>query len=115
MDNSGCHGRAIRAALLAALLLCVPAHARVVEETFELPIEVKDIRRKAHNHSFTVTVFRDDTRARSPFMVISHGRGNPEVRANLGRSRYPDNARYFVSRGFAVFIPTRVGYGVTGG
>ena len=33
----------------------------------------------------------------------------------MGRQRYGDNSRYFVEKGFAVFVPTRIGYGVTGG
>ena len=102
-------------ALVAAAFFCAPAHARVVEETFELPVEVKDIHGKAHRHNFTVTVFRDEERAKSPFLVISHGRGDAEARARLGRSRYVANARYFVSKGFAVFVPTRVGYGMSRG
>src|SRR5688500_1055494 len=104
-----------RAVALVALIICAPATARVVEETFELPVEVKDIHGQAHRQSFTVTVFRDEERAKAPFVVISHGRGTVLGRAYLGRSRYPDAARYFVSRGFAVFVPTRVGYGMSGG
>lgn len=33
----------------------------------------------------------------------------------MGRARYLENARYFVSLGYAVFVPTRIGYGVSGG
>lgn len=102
-------------ALFCAAFAIPPAAAAVVEEIFELPVEVKDIYGRAHRQAFTVTVFRDDARAKSPFMVISHGRANRDGRARLGRARYTANARYFVSRGFAVFVPTRVGYGVSGG
>jgi dienelactone hydrolase len=33
----------------------------------------------------------------------------------LGRADFPANARYFVERGYAVLIPTRIGYGIAGG
>lgn len=101
--------------VLLASLLSAPVAARLVEEIIEIPVEVKDIYARTHEHTITVTVLRDDERAKSPFLVLSHGRANAQGRAQLGRSRYSDNARYFVDRGFAVFVPTRVGYGVTGG
>ncbi len=49
-------------------------------------------------------------------MILNHGRparrdGALDVRA----ATYADNARYFVAKGFAVFLPIRVGYGATGG
>lgn len=103
-------------ALLLASIVSAPAAAGVVEEVVEIPVAVKDIYAHAHRHTITVTVFRDDQRAKSPFLVLSHGRaGTAAGRHTLGRARYPDNSRYFVSRGFAVFVPTRVGYGITGG
>jgi hypothetical protein len=47
---------------------------------------------------------------------VNHGRASgAEVRAKLGRVRYLTVAHHLVERGFAVFLPTRVGYGVTGG
>src|SRR6185436_19071170 len=88
--------------LAATLLCCAPARATIVEETFELPVEVKDIHGRAHTHGVWVTVFRDDRRERAPFLVISHSRGARDERAALGRSRYAENSRYFVKQGFAV-------------
>jgi dienelactone hydrolase len=92
------------------------ASAKIVEETIQLPVRVTDIRGNVIDRAITVTIFRDDARARSPFLILNHGRsGKEEERRKLGRARYTNNARYFVSKGFAVFVPTRVGYGVTGG
>jgi dienelactone hydrolase len=101
----------------AAMALGVSAAAAaVVEEIVSIPVEVVDRHRKPVKQPITVTVFRDDARAKSPFLVLNHGRsGRPEERAKLGRARFPGNAKYFVERGFAVFIPTRIGYGVSGG
>lgn len=48
--------------------------------------------------------------------MLLHGREVTAAgRAGLGSVRYTGNSRYFVSLGFAVFVPTRIGYGVTGG
>lgn len=103
---------------LAVLLLAISTSAfgEVVEEIVQIPVEVRDIYARAHKHVITVTVFRDTGRTKSPFLVLSHGRaGNAVGRAQLGRARYTENSRYFVSKGFAVFVPTRVGYGITEG
>jgi dienelactone hydrolase len=52
----------------------------------------------------------------SAFMIINHGRApSAEGRAKYGRAVFRDQTRYFVQQGFAVFLPTRIGYGVTGG
>jgi dienelactone hydrolase len=102
---------------LSALWGGDPARAGVVEEVVELPVPVATAMGRKSNHLLTVTVFRDDgNAARAPFLVLNHGRAmKAEDRARLGRARYAENARYFVSLGYAVFVPTRVGYGVTGG
>jgi len=110
--------RSVRAVLafLAFFFASASAHAAVVEEIIQIPIQTKDIYHQAHQHTITVTIWRDADRAKSPFLVLNHGRaGTTEGRARLARSRYPDASRYFVSKGFAVFIPTRTGYGVSGG
>ncbi len=92
------------------------ATARIVEQVVELPVQVADAQGKSVNHRIKVTIFRDDSRARSPFLILNHGRsGKVAVRAALSVKPYAGNARYFVDRGFAVFAPVRVGYGITGG
>lgn len=105
------------ACLGAAMALGVSAAAAaVVEEIISIPVEVVDRHGKAVKQPITVTVFRNDARAKAPFLVLNHGRsGRPEERSKLGRARFPGNAKYFVERGFAVFVPTRIGYGVSGG
>ena len=91
-------------------------HGALIEEVIQIPVEVTDLRLIKHHQSITVTVFREDVREKSPFLVLNHGRdGSANGRRKLGRARYTTNAEYFVRRGFAVFVPTRVGYGVTGG
>lgn len=104
------------AAMLVACLLA-PARARVVEEEFELPVQVQDAYGKTVAQPIRVTVFRDDeARGPRPLAVINHGRAPEAVkRAEMGRSRYPAASRWFVRQGFVVALPTRIGYGVSGG
>jgi dienelactone hydrolase len=108
---------------LIVLALCimtaaipVRAAAALVEEVIEIPVTVSTIYNQAVSQNITVTIWRDDSRAKAPFLVLNHGR--PATRAaypTMGRQRYSANSAYFVSKGFVVLIPTRVGYGPSGG
>ena len=104
-------------AFAAALLLAAVAQARVVEEQIELPVKVSDAYGKTVEQAIKVTVFSDDANPRpAPVLVLNHGRAaDPSDRVKLGRARYTDASRFFVQRGFIVAVPTRIGYGVTGG
>jgi len=104
--------------LFLILSLCVPrlSLAAVVEEVIEVPVNVKTIYEKEANQLIKVTIFRDDKREKAPYLVLNHGRPATEAGfAQMGRQRYSDNSRYFVSLGFVVLVPTRVGYGESGG
>jgi dienelactone hydrolase len=93
------------------------AEARVREEQLDLPVRVTNAYGKEIDHVIKVTVFHDDTNPRpAPVLVLNHGRSSEaEVRAGLGRVRLSEASRFLVQRGFIVAVPTRVGYGVTGG
>jgi dienelactone hydrolase len=92
------------------------AFAKLVEEVVDLPVSAKNIYGAAFSQPIKLTVWRDDTRKASPFLVLNHGRpASSADMAKMGRQRYADNAQYFVSQGFAVFVPTRMGYGPGGG
>jgi len=100
--------------LLAAL--AEPARAAIIEAVIEVPVSVRGVGARRAEQTIKVTVFRDDARERAPYLVLNHGR--PASAADIprmGRVRYPDNARYFVRLGFVVLVPTRVGYGESGG
>ena len=102
--------------LLAFLSASIAANAKIVQELIELPIEVTDTRGQVVRHDLKVTIVRDDAKARSPFLVLNHGRaGRKEQNAVRSVTPFLANAGYFVSKGFAVFMPLRVGYGETGG
>lgn len=107
----------MRRLILVSLLLCsLAVRAALVEEVTKLPVSVRDRSGTEHRHEITLTVFRDDARATAPFLILNHGRpGSAAAMVRFGRARYAANSAYFVKRGFAVFVPTRIGYGVTGG
>jgi hypothetical protein len=63
-----------------------------------------------------VTVYRPEGPGPFPIAVLSHGspRSAAERRAE-GRQRMPVQSGAFVAMGFAVLVPTRRGYGESGG
>jgi dienelactone hydrolase len=104
--------------LLHILVVCVPSLslAAVVEEVIEVPVSVKTIYGREVNQPIKVTVFRDDKRENAPYLVLNHGRPATEADfAKMKRQRYSENSQYFVALGFVVLVPTRVGYGESGG
>jgi dienelactone hydrolase len=102
--------------LLVLPVLSTPCRAGIVEEVLEVPVTAKNVYGREMSQAIKVTVFRDDNKARSPFLVLNHGRPlSAAGYATMGRVRYEENANYFVKRGFAVFVPTRIGYGASGG
>lgn len=107
------------ALVIAAGLLvgatCTQAHLH--EEQLDLPVKVQDMYGKTIAHTIKVTVFFDDVNPKpAPVVVLNHGRdAEAQDRAALGRARYTEASKYLVKRGFIVAVPTRLGYGVTGG
>lgn len=104
-------------ATLLLLAWAGAAPARVVEEQFDLPVQVVDAYGKQTEQPIRVTLFRDDQRrGPQPLLVFNHGRAvDATDRAQMGRVRYSDASRWFVQQGFVVALPTRIGYGISGG
>lgn len=105
-----------RLVLLAAVLACT-ARAGVVEEQAKLPVRVVDGHRKEVARDIVVTIWRDtDAPKPYPALVLNHGRApDARGRAALGRAKYSEVSDWLARLGFIVAVPTRVGYGVTGG
>ena len=103
--------------LLLALGVAGALQAKVVEEQLDVPVQVTDAYGKRVDQGIKVTVFTDDAIAGpKPVIVINHGRAtDPADRASMGRARYPDASRWFARAGFIVALPTRIGYGASGG
>ncbi len=92
------------------------SYAAIIEEVIDVPVSVKTLYGQEVNQTIKVTVFRDDQREKAPYLVLNHGRpANADGFAKMKRQRYSENSQYFVSLGFVVFVPTRVGYGDSGG
>lgn len=92
------------------------AYSALVEEVIRLPVVVKNIYGREFQQEFVVTIFRDDSKTSSPWLVLNHGR--PAIAskiAQMERVRYLRNSKYFVEKGFVVLIPTRIGYGPNNG
>lgn len=116
----------MRVAVMGGLLwwhvLCqaqgVPADAElplqhdVHEAVVALPVTVRDRHGAVWSAPFTVTTFRPDGDGPFPLVILNHGRAvSAEQRALPARQRLESAARYFVRKGFAVAVPTRLGYG----
>ena len=112
--------RILKSGTIALLALSIPytpttAQADIVEEVIEVPMSFKTLYWGEFTRNIKVTVFHDTQRKKAPYLVINHGRPTRDEMHKFKRSRYSQNSRYFVSLGFVVFVPTRVGYGETGG
>jgi dienelactone hydrolase len=98
-------------------LLPIPAQAKLVETIIKVPVKASNAYGKLTEQDAVVTLFVDDAAAKPyPIALINHGRAAlAEQRAKMGRSTAITNARWLASMGFMVVVPTRLGYGVTGG
>ena len=96
--------------------LPAPAPVRLAGEIREtvvrVPVSVENASGRTLDALLIVTTFRPPGPGPFPLAVLSHGRPVTErERAALPRERMESAARYFVRKGFAVAVPTRVGYG----
>lgn len=85
------------------------------EQVVRIPVTVKNIYSREETRQIPVTVFRPAGAGPYPLVIMNHGRGPAERRSQQGRQRYEHLARYLVGMGFAVLVPTRVGYAETYG
>jgi pimeloyl-ACP methyl ester carboxylesterase len=102
----------MRALVAAALLaLALPAQAALDETVLRAPV-VSGLEQAY----IEVTVFKPGGAGPFPVLVLSHGSPRSvEERRREGRQRLVAQSRRFVDMGFAVLVPTRRGYGESGG
>jgi dienelactone hydrolase len=81
------------------------------EEIQRTSVTVKDLYGRQETRQISITIFRPEGAGPFPFVIMNHGRAPQEKRALQGRQRYENLARYLVTKGFVVLVPTRVGYG----
>jgi dienelactone hydrolase len=105
------------AALIGGLVCVDSAHAKLVEEVIKVPVKVANNYGKEVEQDIVVTIFHDDAVPKPyPLLVLGHGRdGYADGRAAMGRVKYSANSRWLTRLGFMVAVPTRVGYGESGG
>ena len=105
--------------ILILFLFCNSSFARIIEEIIEVPVSVSNsnfTNNPKFEQKITVTIWRDDAIKKAPYLLFSHGRaGTDKERADFGRASYKGNSEYYVSKGFVVILPTRIGYGISGG
>jgi dienelactone hydrolase len=108
------------AALLFLVLVAPPWHdgaraSEIKERVVKVPVRIEDTYRKVIEREITVTVFEEPGRAPYPLLVLSHGRAPDSAgRQKLGRARYSEASQHFAALGYSVWVPTRIGYGVSG-
>jgi len=108
-------------AVVIGVVAATPPRAtgtEIHEDIWKVPIEVATSPRTASptRLDMLVTVVRPRRPGRQPFIILLHGRpASADDFVKIGRAEYPTNARYFADLGFTVLVPTRIGYGVTGG
>ena len=101
--------RSVAASALVALALS--AQAAPEESVIRAPVT-----RGVEQSSIEVTVFRPPGAGPFPILVLSHGSQRDAAdRRREGRQRLAAQSERFVAMGFAVLVPTRRGYGESGG
>ena len=112
-----------RTAATVLLLACLAppgwlAGARaseITERVVKVPVKIEDTYRKVIAREITVSVFQETGRNSYPLMILSHGRpANDSGRHSFGRARYSEASKHFAALGYSVWVPTRIGYGVSG-
>jgi dienelactone hydrolase len=109
------------AACCAGLCLCLwfshvsaqPLAQDLNETVVQLPVTVKNFYGREVSGDVIVTQFKPAGAGPFPLVIINHGRSATD-RSQPPRFRYTQQVRFFTERGYAVFVPTRLGYGATG-
>jgi dienelactone hydrolase len=85
------------------------------EEVVRVNVTLKDLKGRQETRPMPITIFRPPGAGPFPLVVLNHGRAVAGKRAEQRRARFEYAARYFVDKGFVVFVPTRIGYWETYG
>ena len=90
-----------------------PALSRELrEEVVRWPVTLQDANGRNENKALVLTLFKPQGAGPFPVLVLNHGRApTPQARAAQRRLRYERVSRFWLEQGFAVIVPTRVGYG----
>jgi dienelactone hydrolase len=114
-------GLAVTLALTLACAFTLPnasaqtqeLNAALSESIHRVEVQVADRFNKQEAKSVVITSFKPLGAGPFPLLILNHGRATANRRHTQGRQRFVEQARWFVERGFAVLVPTRIGYGET--
>lgn len=92
---------------------------KLAEDIFEtvtkIPVMVTLESGRRHSGQMVLTYYKPQGDGPFPLVIFGHGRsGDQKARSETPRFRELRMARFFTRRGFAFFIPTRLGYGDSG-
>jgi dienelactone hydrolase len=87
--------------------------SRLNETVVQVPVTVRLPDGRPHTGGMVITHFRPHGSGPFPVVVLSHGR-TYSSRHDPARVRLLPLAAHFIRRGFAVIVPTRIGYGALG-
>jgi dienelactone hydrolase len=109
----------MRALLLCLFLFSCNAYSQqdnpdMQQSVVLLIVKVSDFYGRTEEGKVTVVQYRPNGPGPFPIVLLNHGR-NPDDRSTPARFYFYEQARFFVERGFAVFVPTRIGYGENSG
>jgi len=110
-----CLGGMLATVLLCAAMPCA-ANGHLYDPALHEEIVMVPLPAAANWPALTATTYRPPGDGPFPLIVLSHG--NPvdaQERDRMGRYRVISRVREFINRGFAVIVPMRRGYGLTGG
>lgn len=103
--------------LLASItVFYTQAQAEIIEESLHIPVTISYKNSVIKQTVFTTVVRDNQLKHQQPVVLIAHGRPTTvEDRERVGQVKYPGNALWLAQQGFVVVVPTRIGYGITGG
>ncbi|PPK45717.1 dienelactone hydrolase [Trinickia symbiotica] len=100
-------------ALLVSGVRAEELRSELHESVSTIDVTVKDFYGTEQTGKVVITQFLPDGDGPFPILILNHGR-SPSDRGTPPRFRYTRQVAFFVKRGFAVFEPTRIGYGQFG-
>ena len=106
------------AAVIGSAAVALTSHAQdraadIYETKESFSVQVKDMYQRDITGNVVVTSYKPMGNGPFPILILNHGRSGTD-RSQPARFRYTQQARFFVKLGFAVFVPTRIGYGEQG-
>lgn len=107
--------RILVGAVFGCAVIALHSHAQnravdIYETKESLSLQVRDMYQREITGKVVVTSYKPTGNCPFPILILNHGRSGTD-RPQPARFRYTQQACFFVKRGFAVFVPTRIGYG----